>query len=552
MTKNQAAIYARVSTQQQAQAHTIESQVEALRQRAGNDGAHLDKEMEFIDEGYSGSTLIRPRLERLRDMVAGGAVDRLYVHSPDRLARKYFYQALLLDEFVHNGVEVIFLNRELKQTPEDELLLQVQGMVAEYERAKIIERNRRGKRHAARSGRVSALGGAPYGYRYVSKQMGGGQAQYEVVHEQARVVRQMFDWVGGERVSILEVCRRLVKAGESTAKGNRLWDRGTVWGILKNPAYKGEAVFGKTRIGERRPQLRPQRGRSAQPKRARSSYDVAPDEWITIAVPAIVEADLFEMVQEQLRENRRRSRLRPKGVSYLLQGLTVCKACGYAYSGVKQKSRTGERRYGYYRCSGTDGYRFGGERICSNAAVRTDLLESAVWQEVKGVLEDPKRLSEEYSRRLKAPGAEQELGAVQTRMKHLQRGRLRLIESYAEGLIDKSEFESQIVRAKERIATLEAEGEQLAGEAMVQKELRLIVGRLEDFSGRVKGSLEEADWETKWDLIRVLVKQVDVGRGQVDVVFRVTPCPFEARPERGVLQDCWWLSVAAPAHEWSS
>ena len=129
-----AAIYARVSSEQQADAHTIASQLAALRERVAADGLTLLNDVSFIDEGYSGATLIRPALERLRDAVAAGDIDRLYVHSPDRLARKYAYQALLLDEFQRVGVEVVFLNRPLGQSPEDDLLLQVQGMVAEYER----------------------------------------------------------------------------------------------------------------------------------------------------------------------------------------------------------------------------------------------------------------------------------------------------------------------------------------------------------------------------------------------------------------------------------
>ena len=126
-----------------------------FRERIAADGLTLETEMRFLDEGYSGATLIRPALERLRDVAATGAIDCLYVHSPDRLARKYAYQVLLLDELQRCGVEVIFLNHPLGQTPEEDLLLQVQGMVAEYERAKILERSRRGKLHAARQGSVS-------------------------------------------------------------------------------------------------------------------------------------------------------------------------------------------------------------------------------------------------------------------------------------------------------------------------------------------------------------------------------------------------------------
>jgi site-specific DNA recombinase len=156
------AIYARVSSEQQAEAQTIASQVAALRARVAADACVLLPECEFIDEGYSGATLVRPGLEGLRDLSASGGVERLYLHSPDRLARKYAYQVLLIAEFQRMGIEVVFLNRELSRTsPEDELLLQVQGMVAEYERAKILERSRRGKRHAAQVGSVNVLGGAP-------------------------------------------------------------------------------------------------------------------------------------------------------------------------------------------------------------------------------------------------------------------------------------------------------------------------------------------------------------------------------------------------------
>jgi site-specific DNA recombinase len=231
MNPTQVAIYARVSSDQQAEAQTVASQVAALQERVAAEGLTLPDARQFIDEGSSGATLVRPALERLRDIVAAGAVDRVYVHSPDRLARKYAYQVLLVDEFRRAGIEGIFLNRALGQSPEDDLLLQVQGMIAEYERAKIIERHRRGKRHAARAGVVNVLSGAPYGYRYVTKYAGGGQARYESISDEARLVRQVFAWVGRDRLTIGEVCRRLTQAGEVTRTGKTVWDRSAVWGM---------------------------------------------------------------------------------------------------------------------------------------------------------------------------------------------------------------------------------------------------------------------------------------------------------------------------------
>ena len=152
------AVYRRSS---EAQENTIASQVDALRRRVMEDGLELEDSCCFLDEGHSGAVLIRPALERLRDRAAAGLIDRLYVHSPDRLARKYAYQILLIEEFHRCGVEVIFLNHEIGDKPEEQLLLQVQGMVAEYERAKILERSRRGKTHAARSGSVSVFSKRP-------------------------------------------------------------------------------------------------------------------------------------------------------------------------------------------------------------------------------------------------------------------------------------------------------------------------------------------------------------------------------------------------------
>lgn len=242
MKPTQVALYARVSSEQQNEARTIESQVADLRTRIAATGVALPAELEFVDNGYSGATLIRPALERLRDVAAAGGIDQVYVHCPDRLARNYAHQVLLLEEFLRAGVEVIFLNREVGQTPEDQLLLQVQGMIAEYERAKILERSRRGKRHGAQVGKVSVLGGAPYGYRYVTKQEGDGEAHFEVLWEEARVVRQVFEWVGRDRCSIGEVRRRLEAAKQRTRTGKTVWDRATIGGMLHNPAYKGEAA----------------------------------------------------------------------------------------------------------------------------------------------------------------------------------------------------------------------------------------------------------------------------------------------------------------------
>ena len=329
------AIYARVSSDQQAQEQTIESQLAALRERISKDGHALEDNLCFIDDGVSGATLMRPAMEKLRDAAYVSGFQKLYVHSPDRLARRYAYQVLLVDELKKHDVELVFLNRAIGASPEEDLLLQMQGMFAEYERAKIMERSRRGKRHAATCGSVNVLSSAPYGYRYISKRDGGGAAAFEINDEHAAVVKRIFEWVGRDRISIGEVKRRLDAKEILTPRGKSWWDRTTIWAILKNSAYKGFAAFGKTRTGPRRPQLRTIRGQDKVPRRTGSTYDTDISEQISIPVPAIVSEELFSAVEQQLTENRQRGRERKRGASYLLQGLLECESCGYAYYGKK-------------------------------------------------------------------------------------------------------------------------------------------------------------------------------------------------------------------------
>jgi DNA invertase Pin-like site-specific DNA recombinase len=266
------ALYARVSSDKQAKDNTIDSQIAALKEKISADGGTLIDDMMFIDAGVSGATLVRPELERLRDSVAVGAIDQVYLLSPDRLARKYAHQALLMEEFSSAGVTVHFLNHAVGTTPEDELLLQMQGMIAEYERAKIIERHRRGKLHRAKSGSVNVLSGAPYGYTYIRKQLDGEPAQYIINLQQAKTVRQMFRWIGVERLSIGEVCRRLSEAEIPTQTGKAHWGR--MW-------YGGCCKIQLTWVGRR----------SVKRKQVRSS---------------------LVFVRRSIVRRRRRNRIRPK------------------------------------------------------------------------------------------------------------------------------------------------------------------------------------------------------------------------------------------------
>jgi site-specific DNA recombinase len=504
-----------------------------------------------VDDGYSGSILTRPGLERLRDQAAAGAIDRLYMLDPDRLSRKYAYQVLLLEELTRCGVEVVFLRNPVGRSPEADLLLQVQGMIAEYERAKIMERCRRGKQHAARRGSVNVLSGAPYGYRYVGKHEGGGEARYQVIVEEARVVRKIFEWVGQERCSIGEVCRRLRREGIPSRTGKPAWDRSVVWATLKNPAYRGTAAFGKTRAGELKPRrLRPRRGRPEQPRRPASRVDTVSEEQILIDVPGLVSEDLFGAVQAQLEENRQRRRDRPGGGRYLLQGMVVCKRCGYGCYGkpTSRASAKGKDKvpYAYYRCTGSDAYRFGGQRLCWNKQIRTDMLDAAVWEDVRQLLSEPGRVQREYRRRLQGAetGPSQEVEHLGKLVSNVKKMISRLIDAYGEGLLDKSEFEPRISAARARLAKLEDEHRQQIGEAAQEAELRLVIGQLEEFSRRVSQELQEPNWETRREIVRALVKKVELDEQEVRIVYRVSPSPFEGGPQQGRSQHCWGRDFA--------
>jgi site-specific DNA recombinase len=538
------ALYARVSSEKQAETNTIASQVAELRQRIDKDGCAIQDDDCFVDDGVSGTLLVRPALERLRDQVAHGVLDRLYVLAPDRLARKASYQALLIDELTRAGVEVVFLNHALGKSPEDDLLLQVQGVIAEYERAKIMERARRGKLHAARQGSVNILAQAPFGYRYVSIQEGGGQARYDVVLEEARIVRQIFIWVGHEHLSLSEVRRRLEKQQIPTRTGLRRWSTATIAALLRNPAFIGQAGFGKTRVAPWRAPLRPRRGHPSTPRRPYSvtRKDTHP---ISIAVPALVSGELFEAANEQLAENRRRYRQSRRGASFLLQGLLVCPVCGYAWCGQphygKKNPKCEDRPTGYYRCAGRMRTRQAHEDKpgCHCKPLRTQELDAAVWQDVCQLLRQPQRIEAEYERRLRSKDdpspTSQSLAA---RIAQLKRGIARLIDAYGEGLLEKDEFEPKIRQLKARLTRLEAEEQGLAQEEARRAELRLIIGQLEEFTQRMDQGLEEADWSTRREIIRALVKQIEVSDDQVRIVYRVNTVPFVKAPKGGVSQDC--------------
>jgi len=523
------ALYARVSSQQQAQRATIDSQIAALKERAVADGHTVLPTDLYLDEGYSGATLVRPALERLRDRVAEGGVDVLYVHSPDRLARRYAYQVLLLEEFAARTVRVIFLQGASGQTAEDTLLTQVQGMLAEYERAHLMERYRRGKLHRARQGLVNPLSGAPYGYRYIARTV-TEPARYDVEPTEATVVRAIFDALVQRQQSIGQIVRDLNAAGTPTRRGAARWDRTTVWGILHNPAYIGEAAYGKTEAIERGPRLRPIRNKPLTPRHAKSTTrDRSPEEWIRIPVPSLVASEVFAAARDQLERNKRLAARNGRGQRYLLQGLVVCAQCGYAFYGkrVSLAARKGRNHYAYYRCVGCDSYRFAGGRVCHNPQVRVDALDQHVWDAVRQTIEDPSRVLDEWARRAETDSMQVErraaCEAATQVVTGLERSVTRLIDAYEAGALDLADLTTRRTRLQGRLVAARAAQKEAETQLAEVVTLRSVTGRLEDFAARVRVGLAALTWEGRRELIRLLVARVELDAEGATIVFRLPP-----------------------------
>ena len=257
-------------------------------------------------------------------------------------------------------------------------------------------------------------------------------------------------------------------------------------------------------------------------------------------MPALVEPAVFEAAQHQLDENRRHRREHRRRPGWLLQGLTVCRRCGYAFYGKMARGRVGGRKtaeYGYYRCLGTDGHRFGGTAVCDNRSVCSDRLERAVWNEIRALLEDPQRLADEYRRRLDVArtggGQQQEQAAMlDRRIAGLRRGIDRLIDGYAEGLIDRDEFQPRITGLRQRRLHLQEQRQALLDAADAERSLVLVIGHVEEFAVMVRRGLEELDWQGTREIIRALVRRVEIDGDAVEVVFRIPPLPPDHDPGR--------------------
>jgi site-specific DNA recombinase len=512
-----AAIYARVSGDRQREEQTIASQTAALIEFAGGHGYSVPDEWIVEDDGFSGAELIRPGLERIRDLAAEGAIQTVLAHSPDRLCREYVHQVLLIEEFSRAGVEVVFVKSRKAETPEDRLLLQFQGMFAEYERTQILERSRRGKLHRARQGQINVLGGAPYGYLYVRKS-DAGPARYEVVDAEAAVVRAVYTWYTADGLSIGAIARRLTEQGVPTRKHRSRWERSTVWAMLRNPAYKGLACFGKTQLAPRQRVTRPLRQRGGFASRNSASHEQPKTQWIEISVPAIVSEETFAMAEELLERNKRTAPRRTVEPT-LLQGMVSCRKCGYAL--YRTSTRSTARRINYYRCLGADRYRHLPGPPCDNRPIRQDLLDSLVWAEVLHLLEDPALIQQEIDRRLTAARAhcptERREAELDRELVRTRKSMDRLLTAYQEDLLSLDELRRRMPDLRQREQTLRIELQALRDRQTDEAAVLRLTQTLASFLLRLRETAETLDIHQRQKILRLLVKEVLVDEDSITI-----------------------------------
>jgi site-specific DNA recombinase len=510
-----AAIYARVSTEKQGRDQTVDSQIDALRAWAAAHGHELKGDHVFIDEGFSGSRLDRPALDRLRDAAREGEFEVIGVFSPDRLARRYAYQVLLLEEFRRAACGVEFIQRPISDDPHDQLLLQIQGAIAEYERAVLAERFRRGKLQKARAGHWVA-GQAPYGYRYVPAR-DGVPAHLEVEEAEADVVRVLYRWLIDERMTVRQILKRLADGPWRPRCGSRLWSPSVVHRVLSDPVYVGTGYANRNVfVVPRKPRSKGPRAGTATCRRPRPR-----EEWIPIRVPALIDECTYQDASEQLARNSVLSFRNNTRNSYLLRCLLTCRACGLAMYGVTSYGRPGRATHRYYKCHGKDTVARDRACRCTQTPAKVDELDAAVWGHVKSLLEDPAMLAARFEELVGPSGARDDGHAAVERwelqLQRLGREEQRLVDAYQAGALDLAELKGRREQIEGRRQVLITQRDQEQRLQAERRAAKAVWTDLEGFCRRVRARLDEAALEERQRILQLLIDRVIVGEDSLEI-----------------------------------
>src|SRR3984885_427536 len=396
-------------------------------------------------------------------------------------------------------------------------------MFAEYEKAQLMERYRRGRAWRTKTGRVNVLAGPPFGYRYVLKTPETA-ARYEVAGHEVVLVAEMFRRYVGEGAAIADLGRWPTAQGVRTRSGKEKWDRSVIWSMLRNPAYVGTAVFGKTRaVHEPAGLNRTARlaGRTV-PRQVRTQ-DRPREEWTGIPVPALADEETFDRVQQRLQDNKRFASRNTK-VPSLLQGIAACASCGYGYYRTTTTTTAGNKIY-YYRCLGSDDYRYQGGRVCQNKPVRADYADQVVWDHVTALLADPALIRAEIGKRLErartSDPVTRKRGQLEQALAKTAASIASMVTAFSEQLLTIDELRARMpaLRAREtglkdQIAALDA---QAAGRDAYLK----LAGDLEGFLARLRDSAATATTQDRQRVLRAVVQDVLVGPEKITIRHRI-------------------------------
>jgi site-specific DNA recombinase len=523
MMTSRVAVYARVSTPHQAQTQTIEQQIQRLQAHVARNDWQLKAEHIFRDDGRSGATLNRPGLDCLRDAVRMSEVDRVLITSPDRLARNYVHQMVLLDELERHGCCVEFLDRPMSDDPHDRLLLQIRGAVAEYERTLVQERMRRGRLAKYRAGTLLPWTQPPYGYR-VDPDRPRDPEGVRINESEAVVVRFIYDSYAEGTTSLCGLAKRLQELGILTPSGKQIWSLCTLRWILRQPAYMGGVYACRYRY--RQPQMR--RSATHAINRPHQSYEELPsEEWIFVAtIPAIIEQEQFDIVQARLAQNKSFAMRNNKSHDYLLRALVSCGVCQASCT-----ARALEKgKYRYYVCAGkAKAIHSRKLEKCPSRFAPAQQLDDLVWQDLGDVLTHPGSITHELERAHGGYWLPQEL---QARQANLSRARVslenhleRLTEAYLVAVIPLAEYERRRKEIEKKLAGLGNQEELLNSQVDQRAQLTRLVASVNAFAERVRASLEVANFEQKRQLVELLIDRVIVTDGEVEIRYVIPTTP---------------------------
>ncbi|BAR57702.1 DNA invertase [Bradyrhizobium diazoefficiens] len=440
------AIYARVSTARQEEEGTVETQLTALRDFARQRGYSIVKE--YIDDGWSGDILVRPSLDQLRQDARGKTWQAVLVYDPDRLARRYSYQELVMDELREAQIEIIFVTVSAPKNSEEKILHGVRGLFAEYERAKIAERFRLGKLRKVKEGHI-LVSEALYGYNYIPK-LDGKHGYYEINPEEARIVKLIFSWVADDGCTLRKIVRKLQGLGIKPRKSKRgVWNTSTLSTLLRHKGYIGEAHWGASYAVAPQHPIK----QDAYRKVKKTSRRMRPgEEWFIIPVPAIIDKELFERARAQLDANFALSQRNRKN-EYLLAGKIGC-VCG--------RSRSGEGvlrgKHLYYRC--TDRVlSFPLSATCKERGINARIADRLVWDKIADLMGSEELLSEQISRwlgtrRVKVQSSGGDIAAAEKELAALKVQEDRYNKAYGAGLFTVEQLREYTTPLREKLTSL--------------------------------------------------------------------------------------------------